>query len=185
VTARLTELAQAAVRERIRPGDAAVDATAGNGHDTVFLAAAVGPGGRVFAFDTQPAAIRATRRRLRAEGMGGTVELIEACHSRLPEFLPRSLELNAAMFNLGYLPGSDKRLVTQSTTTVAALAASLERLAQRGLVTVTAYRGHPGGASEASAVAASLDSLPAGKYTIERHSTPADGPLLWVIQRSN
>ena len=180
---RLTELAQAAIRERIRPGAVAVDATAGNGHDTAFLAGAVGPGGQVYAFDTQPAAIRATRHRLRAEGIAGRVRLIEACHSRLPEFLPLSLDLDAVMFNLGYLPGSDKRLVTQSTTTLPALAASLERLAERGVITVTAYRGHPGGSDESGAVATWIDLLAKERHSIEHYAAPGEGPLLWVIQR--
>src|SRR3954454_12453143 len=50
--------------ERLRPGDLVVDATAGNGHDTLFLAERVLPGGRVFAFDVQTEAIDATRVRV-------------------------------------------------------------------------------------------------------------------------
>ena len=45
----------------LREGDLAVDATAGNGHDTVFLAQAVGETGKVFAIDVQAAAIGSIR----------------------------------------------------------------------------------------------------------------------------
>ena len=45
------------LRQRLRPGDNALDGTAGNGHDTLLLAQCVGPGGRVWAFDVQPQAV--------------------------------------------------------------------------------------------------------------------------------
>lgn len=61
---RLTTVAQSLWGQVLRPGDTAVDATCGNGHDTAFLAAAVGPGGTVHAFDVQQAAIGAARQRL-------------------------------------------------------------------------------------------------------------------------
>ena len=40
-------------------GGTAIDATAGNGHDTLFLAQCVGANGRVYAFDIQPQALAA------------------------------------------------------------------------------------------------------------------------------
>ena len=52
------------IQERVQPGDWVVDTTAGNGHDTAFLANVVGEQGRVFAFDVQAAAIAATQARL-------------------------------------------------------------------------------------------------------------------------
>ncbi len=160
---RLTELAQAAVSEVVRAGDVAVDATAGNGYDTAFLADAVGPDGRVFAIDTQQAAIRATRRRLGARGTADRVTLVEDCHSRLALTLPATLELNAAMFNLGYLPGSDKAVVTQPASTLAALETCCDRLAERGVITVLAYRGHSGGGRR-------------GRETHQKQQGPRRGP---------
>ncbi len=59
--------AQRWVKERAGPGDCVVDATAGNGSDTLFLAQSVGPRGRVFAFDVQAEALENTRRRLEGE----------------------------------------------------------------------------------------------------------------------
>lgn len=43
--------------QHLGPGMFAVDATAGNGHDTAFLCGLVGPTGRVLAMDIQPAAV--------------------------------------------------------------------------------------------------------------------------------
>ena len=56
----LTRIAQAAVGAALGDGARAIDATMGNGHDTLFLARAVGPQGRVIAFDVQDAALAAT-----------------------------------------------------------------------------------------------------------------------------
>lgn len=46
--------------EVLQPGDIAVDATMGNGHDTLFMAECVGKTGLVYAFDIQAQAIEAT-----------------------------------------------------------------------------------------------------------------------------
>ena len=90
------------------PGDAVVDATAGNGHDTVFLARLAGPSGQVHAFDVQEEAIRATRERLEKEGLlTPSVRLHLASHDRLAE-LVRS-PVKAIVFNLGYLPRRDNK----------------------------------------------------------------------------
>lgn len=62
--ARVTHIAQQLWGQVLRPGDVAVDATAGNGHDTEYMARAVGPSGTVHAYDVQAAAVEATRARL-------------------------------------------------------------------------------------------------------------------------
>jgi hypothetical protein len=53
-----------------------------------------------------------------------------------------------AVFNLGYRPGSDRRIVTRSETTLAALQACCEWLGGKGALSVIAYPGHPAGAEE-------------------------------------
>ena len=182
---RLTRLAQVAVSERLVPGAFAVDATAGNGHDTVFLAEAVGPTGRVLALDIQAAAIRATRARLDERGFATRVDLVEGCHSGLAEILPGRPRIRAAMFNLGYLPGSDKQSITRFATTRPALEACLDCLERQGIISVIAYRGHPGGDEEASTVGNFLGGLPAQRFSTERHAAPGDGPVLWLMRPAN
>ena len=177
-------MAHEAVGAVLRAGDLAVDATAGNGHDTVFLANVVGPTGRVLAFDIQPAALRATQERLDASGCETQVDLIEDCHSTLGDILPRDVELRAAMFNLGYLPGSDKQAITSIVTTAPALAACFERLGQGGIISVMGYRGHRGGEDETESIAGVLDALDATRFTVERHEAQGTGPVLWLVRQS-
>ncbi len=142
---RLTQLAQELCRQVLQPGDTAVDATCGNGHDTAFLAAAVGSSGTVHAFDIQQAALDQTR----AAVGGGTSSLPVlqfhlASHADMLQHVETSCA-RVVMFNLGYLPGSDKGTTTQVDSTLAAVQAACEVLQTGGLCSILCYTGHPGG----------------------------------------
>jgi len=180
---RLTELAREAVREVLRPGERAIDATVGNGHDTLLLARLVGPDGRVIGFDVQRLAIDQTRARLRAAGLEARVTLLHVGHEQMAARVPPDWygRVGVVMFNLGYLPGGDKTLITGPATTVAALdqAASLLRIG--GLLSVLIYRGHQGAGGEVAAVADWLGNL-SGAFRVTRHDSP--GPLLVLVSRT-
>ncbi|MFW5735442.1 MAG: class I SAM-dependent methyltransferase [Oceanidesulfovibrio sp.] len=141
----------------------AVDATVGNGHDSLFLARSVGGHGMVFGFDLQQRALDAARMRLTEAGVTERVALFHASHEHMAELLPAEAHgrIRAVMFNLGYLPGADKSVVTTPQSTVAALDAALSLLAPGGVISITAYPSHPGGAEETQTVrgwCAGLDS---------------------------
>ena len=87
------------LREKVSPGDRVVDATCGNGRDTLLLARLVGPGGKVWAFDVQKEALARTGELLSGEGLDGRVEFVHAGHERLSEYIQGPLQ--AAVFNLG------------------------------------------------------------------------------------
>lgn len=155
---RATEFAHLLVSRHLRPGDHVVDATVGNGHDTRFLAEAVGTSGRVDGFEIQPDAIRAARERLREYPQ---VILHQVGHETMADRVTPGRA--AVMFNLGYFPSGDKRIITRAETTLPALDAALALLRDGGLLTVVVYPGHPGGEEEARAVDtwfAQLDSRP-------------------------
>lgn len=174
----------------LRPGDRAVDATAGNGHDTLFLARAVGPAGGVLALDRQEAAIAATRDRLRAAGLEARVRLRRAGHEGLVARAPAGWpgRVRALLFNLGYLPGGDRGIRTRPATTLAALDAALELLAPGGRLAVVAYPGHPGGGEEADAVAAWMEARAGGGDRLladgrRRYGASHRAPRLAVVER--
>ncbi|ACH40353.1 rRNA methyltransferase, putative [Citrifermentans bemidjiense Bem] len=152
------------LRQRVRPGDRALDATCGNGFDTLLLAELAGEGGEVWAFDVQPRAIAATRALLEREGRLATVHLLEAGHERVSEFVP--VGLAAAVFNLGYLPGGETSLVTDPARTVTALTQAAKLLKPGGVVTIALYTGHEGGPEEAQAVHEWGASLPPREYNV-------------------
>jgi hypothetical protein len=144
---------------RLHPGDVVVDATMGNGHDTLFLAQHVLPGGRVFAFDVQAEAVEQTAEKISNlnSHIPNEVSLIHAGHETFPAHLPAEFKgkVWAFMFNLGWLPGANtKGTFTQTGTTLEALRLAADWLAEWGLITVVCYPGHDGGDTEALAVEA-------------------------------
>ena len=173
-----------------------LDGTAGNGHDTLFLVETAPEGSLVLALDVQPAAIAATetrlalaREKLHAAGMPlGTDwrclcrghEELENVLLEVPEAAGRPLM--AAVFNFGWLPGSDKSCVTRVETSLRAVDAVLERLAPCGCLCLHCYTGHAGGAEEEEALRERLAGLPARFWRVfygrdlNRSEDAAGGP---------
>lgn len=185
---RLTQVAQERVRDHLKPGDWVIDATAGNGYDTLFLAETVGPNGHVYAVDLQTEAVNRTKARLQDAGHSHATCVLGS-HADLLSILPKDCEgkIMAIMFNLGYLPRGDKSLTTQPTSTVAALKASLSLLATGGILTILAYTGHPGGMDEARAIEAFLADLTSDQeHHVERPPTKleAGSPRFYVVQKT-
>ncbi|MFD2257463.1 class I SAM-dependent methyltransferase [Luteolibacter algae] len=153
---RPTQLLHLLLKSQLNEDDVVIDATAGNGHDTLFLAQAVGPRGRVIAVDIQEQAIRSTESRLQDAGFINNVDLYVMSHSRLSELVTAS-SVACIMFNLGYLPGADHHLITTEAETLKALSSSLVLLKPGGILTVVCYPGHPGGETEALSVKTFLE----------------------------
>lgn len=153
---RVTARAQLLAQEVLRPGDIAMDGTAGKGRDTACLAQAVGPTGHVHAFDIQPAAIAATANLLTLAGLAGRATLHTCSHADLAAVLPPGHRgrLGAALFNLGYLPGGAPDIITQPESTRVALRSAHAELRAGGRLICVAYTGHPGGETEAAFVRA-------------------------------
>jgi len=174
---RPTTLAQTLLRGEIREGDIVIDATAGNGHDTVFLAGLVGESGRVLAFDIQETALHETRRRLVESNLSSRVQLHLASHARMADHAETG-SISAIMFNLGYLPGADHEMTTSEPETLSALATAVVLLKRGGFLSVVCYPGHPAGAHEATKVEQWMTGLASkgwrvGKYAMLGTLRPA------------
>ncbi|KXT75977.1 tRNA (mnm(5)s(2)U34)-methyltransferase [Streptococcus sp. DD12] len=158
----------------------AVDATMGNGYDTLFLAQQAG---QVYAFDVQKKALQKTQERLDKAGVTN-VQLILDGHENLGLYVPSAV--TAAIFNLGYLPSADKSVVTQAQTTLSAIDQLLERLVSGGRIALMVYYGHPGGESEKQAVLAHVSALDQRVFTVMTYgpinqiNTP---PFLVMIEK--
>lgn len=178
----LTAVAHDAVAAALFDGAKAIDATMGNGNDTVFLAQQVGPNGSVIAFDIQSAAVATTACRIEQAGVAARVELRLQGHQEMLAAVPTSWlgAVNAVMFNLGYLPGGDKTCVTQATTTCQALGNAIELLATSGRLSILLYRHHAGADPEVSAVMQWLGDLP-DAYHVDSYETR--GPALHLVTR--
>ena len=185
-----TALAMYVAGAYLHPGDFAVDATCGRGNDTVALAKAVGPAGRVLALDIQEEAVAATEERLREEGLSNVTVVRDSfvnVQARWRGTMGGALP-QAIVFNLGYLPGGDKTVTTTAETTLAGLAAALEILAAGGIIAIVMYDGHPAGAAEKQAVLGWAEGLDAAKYHAgylafpnQTHYPPE---ILWITKKA-
>ena len=168
----------------IRHDGIVIDATCGNGHDTLALAQhlwpdlAKAPGtdtcGLLLPFDVQPEAISATMQRLEDAGygglIGGRIVLINDSHENIKRHLSDIAGDDAGacliMFNLGYMPGGDKSVTTTSKTTLEAVSDALLCLEPDGLICITMYNGHEAGAEEKQALLAFAGELDSHVYHV-------------------
>jgi len=177
---RPTELLHLLLKSEIREGDFVIDATAGNGHDTLFLAEAVGENGRVLAIDVQEKALVSTASRLESAGLGGRVTLRHGCHADLAGMAGGEIQV-AEFFSLIYRPGGDHSVITRTESTLRALAAASEILRPGGTLAAVCYPGHGGGDEEAAAVVdffASLNSHRTARYGMIATRKPSPFVLL-------
>lgn len=138
------------MKKNIQPGDTVIDATCGNGYDTVFLSQLTGEKGHVFGFDVQAAAIQNTGNRIQKEASLNNITLINDSHSHFMHHIPvdKLTRLGGAIFNLGYLPGGDKNIITTSESTITAIEGIISHLKVKGIIVLVIYHGHPGGKKE-------------------------------------
>ena len=178
-------LAGEVLRQAVQAGDTAVDATMGNGHDTLALCRAVGPEGRIYAFDIQQEAVAATERLLADEGVAERAVLIRAGHERMKEYVEGPVR--AVVFNLGWLPGGDHTVTTRWETTERAVQAALELLQPEGVAVICAYPGHAEGERERQELAGFLSALDNREFNVLRQvflNANAGAPECFVVQKT-
>lgn len=173
----LTQKVHQALSSRMYNGCIAIDATAGNGFDVLFLASQIGEKGQLFAFDIQQQAIETTRKRLDKADLSDRAVLFCAGHENMLELIPDAQrgKVDIIVFNLGYLPRTDKSVITQESSTLTALNSSLKLLSKIGYISVLAYPGHPGGREETEAVKMWARELPESLFDVHIHAPEHSG----------
>ncbi len=173
----------------IKPNDEVVDATLGNGYDTLFLIDCLRQAdgevkGFLWGFDIQNQALEATQIKLneaRVNSENYSLNLVS--HAKLAEIV-NSNQLAAIMFNLGYLPGANKSIITQTQETLKALDVSKDKLKVAGVISIMCYPGHEGGNTESDAVVAWAESLDHKQFLVKRvnseFSSTKSAFLLWI-----
>ena len=161
---RPLDMAHDFLAQIITQEDIVVDATMGNGHDTLFLAKIAK---QVYSFDIQKQALEKTSQRLQEAGLTNA-ELILQGHETVDQFVR---EAKAGIFNLGYLPSADKSIITQPQTTIEALEKLCHLLVKGGRIAIMIYYGHEGGDIEKDAVMDFVSQLPQQEYTATIYRT--------------
>lgn len=138
----------------------AIDATMGNGNDTVFLSHLAK---KVYAFDVQEQALIKTKEKLEQLNIKN-VQLILDGHQTIDKYVVGPIR--AAIFNLGYLPSADKTIITKPDTTLEAIGKILDRLEVGGRISIMIYYGHEGGDKEKDAVLNFVKELDQQHFTV-------------------
>ncbi|MGX7060012.1 class I SAM-dependent methyltransferase [Vagococcus humatus] len=174
------------LQEVVTSGDTVLDGTIGNGHDTLFLAQLVGKTGQVYGFDVQEKALLSTKSRLEEHEAYEQTQLFLTGHEHLDSVIPSEQQIKGAIFNLGYLPCSDKSVVTKGETTIQALKALCPKLERKGRILLVVYYGHPGGENEKDSVWDFCQTLEQSTYTVASYqfiNQKNQPPLLICIEK--
>ncbi len=180
------DLAHSYWKALLSPTDTVVDATCGNGHDTLQLAHLV-PKGNVFALDIQEEAIVSTQALLKktlTEAQLSRVQVLKKSHATFPqELLPESVRL--IVYNLGYLPGHNKSFTTEVSSTLISLQNALPLILSGGAISMTCYPGHAEGAKEEASLLETCARLDPTSWSVYHHKSinRIAAPSLLLIQR--
>ena len=185
-----TQLAHSLISDKLFGGEAVIDATAGNGHDALFLANLVGVSGTIYAFDVQKDAINNTRLKLKETDYFEGLRLINSGHEKMRESISDEHHGRIAviMFNLGYLPGGDHSITTLKETTLEAISQGLELLAPEGIMTIVCYPGHQEGKTESILVDDYVKKMNSNEFEFFKYineTASEDAPFLIKIKKHN
>lgn len=176
---QITQWCHHFIREHVKQGDLCVDATAGNGNDTLLLCELVGETGKVFAFDIQEQAVENTKRRLEEHGVSERAEVLLDSHTNMSRYAEED-SVSCIVFNFGYLPGGDHNLATQKESSVTAIHEGLRLLKKGGIMSLCIYSGGDSGFEERDAILAELKQLNSKKYLVvlsEYYNRPNNPPI--------
>lgn len=157
----------------LRAGDWAIDATCGNGQDTLKLAQTKDIGG-VIGIDLQPEAVQKTQRLLELHLTPEELSRVHlVCQSHV-EFPPLATQnpIRLIVYNLGYLPGGNKQVTTMTPTTLESVRKAHDLVAPGGAVSIACYPGHPEGKEEEIALCAELSRLSPKEWNVCTHHFP-------------
>jgi predicted methyltransferase len=182
----LVEMAHSRIREVLSPGATAVDCTAGNGHDTAFLCRCVGPHGCVLSIDIQREALTKARALCLEQGLKNAT-FVQDSHDQLATLMREHMceRPKCVMFNLGFLPGGVRSLTTKRESTQRAIEQAIALTQPGGIISILAYRGHPGGTEEEQAVSELLHGLPKASFRVHRDGAKNERdntPVLWTVR---
>lgn len=171
------------IEKTVNEGDTVIDATVGNGNDTLKLSNAVGKEGKVYGFDIQKEAIESAKKQ---NYKYDNVIFLNESHSDMDKFVHK--EVSAVIFNLGYLPGGNHNISTKSETTLPAIEKSLSLLAPNGAAVIVIYRGGDSGFSESESVVSYLKNIDYKRFNVlffDYINRPKNPPMVCVIQKKS
>lgn len=153
------------ISENVREGDICIDATAGRGNDTLFMAQLVGESGHVTAFDIQQDAVDSTKKLLEENGVSDRADVLLKSHSEMDALFDEG-SISCITFNFGWLPKGDHSVSTKKETSIEAIEKGLRLLKKDGIMTLIIYYGRDTGFEERDAILEYLPTIDSEKYTV-------------------
>ncbi|MGP4072951.1 class I SAM-dependent methyltransferase [Piscibacillus sp. B03] len=167
---QIIPFAHSLLDETVSKGSVVVDATLGNGHDSLFLSELVGESGHVYSFDVQEEAIRESEKLFAKHDVHNVTTILNGHEKAGDELGRRSVEsIDGCIFNLGFLPGSDKAVTTNSSTTIEAIDQIFLKLKPERYIVIVIYPGHEEGQAEKNELLTYLKNFPAKQADIIRY----------------
>lgn len=161
-----------------------IDATIGNGQDTLWLAT-VAQNAQIYGFDIQKDALLNTKKRFAEASVSmHHVHLMHDSHANMKEYVQGDVDF--IIFNFGYLPGGDKTITTKKETTLKAIKEGLELLKQGGVMVLVMYPGHPEGAVEQTAVKQMIEQFSWTHFRVYCYkimNNTKKPPVAYIIQK--
>lgn len=183
---QITSWSHALFRLQVQKEGFYIDATMGNGHDTLFLCQMAGEKGKVMAFDIQDQALKATDQLLRKNQMRERASLYLESHANMDRYA-QAQSADGIFFNFGYLPGGDHALATRPDTSVEAVKKGLEILKKGGVMALCIYSGGDTGYEEKEKILEYLKTLDEKRYLVivnSFYNRKKDPPLpVFVVKR--
>lgn len=141
--------------------DIVIDMTVGNGGDTLYLA---NISKFVYGFDIQKEACMKAEELL----TGYTnYKIINDTHYNFDKYINE--EISGAIFNLGYLPGGNKKIHTEAEVVLQTLKKLNSSLKKNGIIVIVFYPGHASGLEEAKVLGEYLSNLNQKEFDVLKY----------------
>lgn len=138
----VTSVIKLIARNKVKKNGVIIDATLGNGNDILYLLKLLDEDGFAYGFDVQKLAIENTKIKLK-EIDSRKYLLINDGHENIDKYIKE--KINFVVYNLGYLPKSNHKIITKPETTVLSIKKSMDLLEVGGCICIASYISHDNG----------------------------------------
>lgn len=160
-----------------------VDATLGNGFDSLYLSSLLNEKGTIYGYDIQEQAIINSNKLFKDHNVTNVITKLSS-HEYIEED-----NIDLAIFNLGYLPGFDKSIKTNKETTMKAIKNLLPKMNKDNmLIVICLYVGHEEGFEESIVIDEFVKSLPSNEYMVSKYQNynrPSSPYLISISPNKN
>lgn len=142
-----------------------LDATCGRGNDSLKLLNKIGEEGFLYACDIQDEAVESSNKILIEAGYNN-YKIYKISHEYIFDYISEEIEF--IIYNLGYLPKSDKSITTKADSTIKSIEKGLTKISKTGMIVIVSYLGHKESFEERDKLSDYLKNLNQKKYKVEK-----------------